>query len=113
MDDIADKISELLNDPEGMDRIRRMAQSVLGQEKPQPKADSAGISALADGVDLTRLIPVISRLKSTEDDNRVALLNALRPHLSEERQQRLDRAVKLLKISAVLPLLQESGIFNF
>lgn len=108
MEDINAKISQLLNDPEGMDRLRKMAESVLGgAEKPPEPA----VPALPD-FDMTRIIPLLSKLNSRATDNRTALLLALRPHLSERRQERLDRAVKLLKVADMLPLLQESGIFN-
>lgn len=108
MEDINTKISQLLNDPEGMDRLRKMAESVLGGAEKQPEPV---VPALPD-FDMTRIIPLLSKLNSRATDNRTALLLALRPHLSERRQERLDRAVKLLKVADMLPLLQESGIFN-
>lgn len=109
MDDLTDKISALLGDEDGMERIRQMAESLLGGEKstPPPEPDS-----LMPDIDITRLLPIIQRLNSPKNDNRTGLLMALRPHLSEKRQQRLDRAVKLLRLADMLPLLQESGIFN-
>lgn len=113
MDDISDKLSQLLNDPGGMEKIRRMAQSVLGQDDAPPaSSQEPDLSSLMGGLDISRLLPVISQLSCAGEDKRVALLNALRPHLSEERQARLDNAVKIMKLFSVLPLLQESGIFN-
>ncbi len=108
MKDINAKISELLSDPDGMERIRKMAESVFGDNKKQPEP---ALPAIPD-FDMTKLVPLLSRLNSRGTDNRTALLLALRPHLSRKRQERLDKAVKLLKVADMLPLLQESGIFN-
>jgi len=39
-------------------------------------------------------------------------LLALKPHLTDERQQRIDKAVKLLRIISVIPLLKEQGLLE-
>ncbi len=108
MDDLSARISSLLSDPDSMDRIRSMAESVLGSsaENQKPKADTGDI-------DFGRLLPIIQRINTQKSDKRTDLLLALRPHLSEERQQRVDSAVKILRVIDMLPLLQESGIFEF
>lgn len=107
MDDLSSRISSLLSDPESMERIRNMAESVLGgaQTHEKTKEDT--------DLDFSRLIPMISRLKSPKNDKRTDLLLALRPHLSDERQRRVDKAVKILRVIDMLPILQESGIFEF
>ena len=40
------------------------------------------------------------------------LLIALKPHLSDEKQKRVDKALKLLKILAVWNIAKDSGILN-
>ena len=109
MDDLTDKISALLGDEGGMERIRQMAENLLGGEKNVAPPEPA--PSVPD-IDFTRLLPLIQRLNSPKNDNRSSLLMALRPHLSEKRQQRLDRAVKLLRLADMLPLVQDSGIFK-
>ena len=47
-----------------------------------------------------------------KDDDDTRLLQALRPYLHGEREQRLDEAVKLLRLSHLLPLLQTQGLFG-
>ena len=47
-----------------------------------------------------------------QDDKNAALLLALRPHVSEARQQRIDRAVKLLRLYAMWSVLKESGLLQ-
>ena len=43
MDELSEKLSSLLGDPDGMERIREMAQSLLGsqEEKPEPETPAA------------------------------------------------------------------------
>ena len=53
----------------------------------------------------------VSAFSAQGDDDRVRLLLALRPHLGEERRQRVDRAVQILKLIAMWPLLRDTGIF--
>ena len=105
MDDLSARIASLLNDPDSMDKIRGMAESMLSGSAEKPKSDPLD-------VDIGRLLPMIQKINNKKSDKRCELLMALRPHLSEERQQRVDRAVKILRVIDMLPLLQESGIFE-
>ena len=114
MDDLSAKLSELLNDPESMNRVRQMAESILGESGDDAPA-SPDISSIGDMLgsgELQSIISVISKMKSTGDDSRVQLISALRPHLSEERRKRADTAIKILKLLDMLPLIKESGLLN-
>ncbi len=117
MDDMAGKISELLSDPDGMEKIKAMANAIFGQSEAEktPKNDdsqSVGGLSLPDGFDPLKFMNIFSALKSGEADHRANLLLALRPHLSHERQERVDKAVKLLKLASLLPLLKQQGILD-
>ena len=120
MDDLSSKLSQLLNDPDSMERVRQMAENILGgagtgAPPPPPPENTAGsgeIGSILGSNELQGIISVISRLKSVGDDSRVKLIYALKPHLSEERQRRADNAVKVLKLLDALPLLKESGLLN-
>ncbi len=114
MDDMTSKLSELLSDPASIERIKNMAAGLFSnnEEVPVPAASETKTAGLPD-IDLGKAMSVMSRLNSMNDDNRSGLLLALKPHLSQKRQQRVDNAVKILKLTQMLPLLQDSGIFNF
>ena len=58
------------------------------------------------------MMKVLSGLKNTGEDDRTRLLLALRPHLSEPRQQKVDTAVKILRVIDLLPALRESGLLG-
>lgn len=133
MDDLAKRLSELLNSPEGMQKIQSVAASMgmLGNspaapelappaEMPPPPPPPEEASALSEGVDLSalsgllgggdmlgRLMPLLMNFK--RDNNDTILLKALRPYLEEDRQHRLDESVKMLQLLQLLPLLKDKG----
>lgn len=108
MDDISEKLSALLSDPEGMNRIKSMAESLLGgkeEEAPPKKNDDLDI-------DIGALTGIIKKMKGGgKADPRINLLQALRPNLSKEKQGRVDNAIKILKLIELAPTLRDMGLF--
>lgn len=78
---------------------------------------SGGLSSLLpggdSGFDLGAMMKILNILKTNVSDDRAQLLLALRPHLSEERRHRVDKAVKILKLVSLVPIFKEQGILNF
>ena len=110
MDDISEKISALLSDPDGMERIKEMAQSLLGGSKTEEPAPN---TANEGDIDIGALTRMLSLMKNTKgDDSRVKLLLALKPNLSPERQSRVDSAIRILKLIEIAPMLKDMGLFN-
>ena len=46
------------------------------------------------------------------NDKNTQLLLALKPHFGERRQARVDRAIKMIRLFSLLPLLRQSGILS-
>ncbi len=117
MDDISERLAEILNDPESLNRVRAMAEGILGGEQQPPKNSAPdlnlGLEGGIDAAQMTKIMSILSRLNKTGDDNRSRLLLALKPHLSSPRQEKVDTAIKLMKLIDLLPLLKDSGIFEF
>lgn len=120
MDDISQKFAEILNDPDSLKKVREMAENILGnenqkEEKKPPEFDFASFLGNSD-IDIeqiSKIMSIMSRLKSDKDDNRAKLLLALKPHLSTPRREKVDTAIKLLKLIDLLPVLKDSGVLNF
>lgn len=113
MDDMAEKITSLLSDPDGMEKIKGMAEALFGENKPAaPPPQSGGGLSLPEGFDPAKLMGVFSALSKSGGDDRTALLLALKPHLAPERRERVDKAVKLLKIASLLPVLRDEGLLD-
>ena len=117
MEDFAGKISEILSDEESMKQLSEIAQ-MLGFS-PDGGPPPAQVNSLPDSTDMGgmpdigALMGLAVRLKDAggNDDN-VNFLIALRPLLSEEKRPKIDRAVKILKIINLLPILKDSGILG-
>ncbi len=109
MDDLSQKLTEILNDEESMNKVRSLAENILSNNETQINSeDNFGLSAN----ELSMIMGIIGRLKNGKDDKRTALLSALKPNLSAEKQEKVDVAIKLLKLIEILPLLKESGILS-
>ncbi len=127
MDDLNDKITRLLADPNSMAKIQSMMAALGGGDTPAPietpppappaptpppsnPAPSLPLDGLPDLGMLAKLAPLMGAFGKEDDDTR--LLQALRPYLHGEREQRLDDTMKMLRLTKLLPLLQEQGIFG-
>lgn len=102
-----DKISELLSSPDLMKNV----QSILGnlnntqKEKPDIVVESNetnGLAELAAAMSSNGLLSSITSFLSQNKTERIALLSALRPFLSGEKQQILDSILQILKIANIL-----------
>lgn len=103
-------ISEILSSltPEDMENLRSAAASIMGNgnsEQPSKTTDSMFPP------DMMKILGTLGNNFSAKD-NRTALIEALRPMLSEPRQQKADEAIKILRLINLIPLLRESGLLN-
>lgn len=116
MDDLNEKLARLLSSPDSLNKIQS-AMAALGGEgsapyphpAPPPPASPAP-SGLPDLAMLSKLTPLLAGMGKDDDDTR--LLRALRPYLHGPREKRLDEAVQLLRLSKLLPLLQQQGVLT-
>jgi hypothetical protein len=80
----------------------------VSQARQQAVQSPAEVTAISSVPDLTALSKIDPRYVSavmgvlreySSDDERIHLLNALKPHLKDERRQRIDRAAQILRIT--------------
>ncbi len=118
MDDIMGKIGELLSDEESVKQLSEIAQMLMSDgDSPEEKSDADSSQEEqgqeSGGLDIGSIMKLTGLLGSAaQNDKNTELLLALRPHLKEEKQKRVDKAVKLLKVIAVWNLAKESGLLN-
>lgn len=138
MDDMGQKLNDLLNSPDAMAKIQSMMASLGldgaggGSESPSPppaypQAEAApapatqaasdsgaslgGLGSMLGGLDMSAIMKLAPLLGTfNQDDENTALLKALRPHLHGEREGRVDDAIKIMHLVKLLPLLQDKGI---
>ena len=104
--DISEILSSLSN--EDMEQLKNAANAILGNNQ-QPKKEMTA-NPMFDPAMLGNLGKLGQAFSG--DDERTALIKALKPMLSEPRQQKADEAIKILKLIQLLPLLRESGFLN-
>ena len=110
MDDFGDKLNSLLSDPNMMSRIGDMAKSLMGgdshPESSEPAHNSAGdFDFDLDPAMLGKIASIMK--KSRKRDDKHALLEAMRPYLSEKRREKLDKGVKLAKLAGLAEVAAE------
>ena len=129
MEDLSQKINQLLSSKEGMAQIQSMA-SALGLGGPPSSGNAMpdlthaveqlsqmgnGPSAPAElpAIDMNVILNIQRAMEAFSSGNKnVELLRSLRPHLSPQRQQKVDDAVRIMELVQMLPLLKESGLFG-
>ncbi len=117
-----DIFQNILNNPEAMKTIGSMLSSLQGngtenkdaekgdKKEEQVKKDDPFLGFL-DNPEMLFKIGNMYKQISSEDDTRVNLLMALKPYLSEKRAERVDGAVKILKLSKMSSVLGDLNIF--
>lgn len=105
MSEMEDKINSILNDPEAMEKISRMAQQFMGGgsgeageagEEPRAEAPSPG------GFDpemLGRIGSLASKMGGGGSGDKTALLKAISPYLAEKRRDKLAKAMQLARMA--------------
>jgi len=102
MEDMTAQMNAILNDPEMMQKIMSLAQSLnpsAEQEMPEtPKADiPSGSFPEIDMATIQRLAGFAG--KTNIDNNQRSLLKALVPYLTKERIGKLERAMRAAKLA--------------
>ncbi len=123
-----EKLGAILNNPQAMSQIMSIAQSLGGDQPPdqdgqppaQPQEPQVEPSPPAPAEDAPALDPRVmaAGLRALSvwqgpADPRSAPLQALRPFVREERQAKVDKAIRIVRMSkavrAALEGLQEGG----
>lgn len=125
MAEFEEKLTSILGNQQAMDRIMALARSLSGEkegagedaprEEGEPAeretgsshgegGDSPDLSQMLSGVDPGMLqmgMRLFQEYQGTDDRN-AALLQALRPFLREERRAKLDKAVRIARMTRLI-----------
>lgn len=116
-----EQLNQILGDPQAMGQIMSLAQSLSGKQEehreespdreeaeeetaaPPETEEPSPLSALA-GLDPKLLQMGMGLLSeySAQDDKKTALLAALKPFLKPERQEKMDQAVRIARLTRVI-----------
>lgn len=92
--ELEEKLGAILSDPDMMEKIQAMAQS-LGQTSPPPAPESGSPE---------NYLPMLQSLGALAgqtgiDQNQQALLSALSPYLNQTKVTKLERAMQAAKMA--------------
>ena len=105
MDDLESRLSSVLGDAQQMEKITKLAQSILSGGG----ADEGGSPSGEGGID-PELIGRVSKLMHTESGKGEKVLEAMSPYLSEKRRRKMNRALKIARLAKIAQLAaEESG----
>ncbi len=112
MDEMQNQMNAILGDPEMMQKIMAMAQSLnIPQSNTPPTPPQEKPATQLPDIDLS-MVQKLSSLagKSNIDDNQRTLLKALSPYLSRERITKLEKAMRAAKMAGMASVfLNQSG----
>ena len=106
MSEMEEKLNSVLNNPQMMQQIMSMAQSLGSQPQPEQPPKTDPMPEIDLGM-LQRLSGLASQ--GTSDQNQQSLLKALRPYLTRERIEKLEKAMRAAKMARMASGLISSG----
>ena len=107
MAEMEEKLGAILNNPQMMQQIMSMAQTLGQQPKPQVPQKEQQPPALGDPALLQKLSGIAAA--GSADSQQKALLNALSPYVRREKLQRLERAMQAAKMAQLASSFLGSG----
>ena len=94
---ISDMLKDVMADPETMSKLMSVAEGLMKTEKP-PEVEPLSAPE--------KSIPMIL---TKGNEERIALISAIRPYLSAERQKSADSMIKMLKVMKLTDLSKLLG----
>lgn len=136
-----DKVQEILSDPESLKQIQELAnmlgsdtnsfQTTENQNQSFQQSDNVESYSTeqntsfqnnddfaqdetsgAGSFDFGMIFQLLQLFNSTSNSQDEALLLALKPYLKEERQVKVDKAIKLMKAYDIFMTAKDSGLLN-
>lgn len=100
MDELGDKLNAILQNPSQLERITQVAKSIMGGDA---RGDNGSVPRddedFIDPAMLQKLSAIMGGGGGSRDDKR-ALLEAMKPYLSEKRRKKVDKALKMAKLAS-------------
>lgn len=124
MDDMMNKLQQVLSDEQSMEQIKKLAGMLSGEANMDNSDNSSSIgnqncdhsNQEDDNVfnfdfdKLMKIQQIVSQVN--QKDSNTQFLYALKPLLKNESQVKVDKIVKVLKLLAMWPVIKESGILG-
>lgn len=106
--DISEILSNLTDDD--IQQLKGVASALMNNTQEKKEQPNTVNDELFNPAMISRISKISNAVSG--DDERTALLKALKPLLSSERQQKADEAIKIMRMLRLLPLLKDSGLLK-
>lgn len=109
MDEMSEKLGAILNNPQLMQQIMSLADT-MGSTQPQSPGQPEQTTPSFPNIDLSALSKLSGVLgKSNISQEEKTLLHALTPYLSANRIHKLERAMRAAKMAQFASVFLNSG----
>ena len=106
MEDLEKKLSAMLSNPEMMEKVMTLAQSLNSVPSEKSHESKSGDASGFSMPDLSMLQKISQLTKQTGmDPDQKNLISALRPYLSPSRIGKLERAMRAAKMASIAGIL--------
>lgn len=114
MAEIDDKLGAILNNPQLMQQIMTMAQSLGSQQQNDKPPSAAPPATTTPSLPDPAMLQALSGLAegTGADSQQRALLSALSPYLSRDRIHRLEKAMRAAKMAKLASSFLSSGVLQ-
>jgi len=111
MSELEEKLSAVLSNPQLMQQIMSLAQSMGTEQKESPPDGCEPPMQTSQQFTDTGLMKTLAQVagRSGVDNNQQELLRALSPYLSANRVQKLERAMRAARMAGTASLFLNSG----
>ena len=112
MPEMEEKLGAILANPQLMQQIMGMAQSLQqSSQKQPPKQEDPPTMPDIDPVMIGKIMNIAG--KAGIDSNQKSLLHALEPYLTQQRIQKLEKAMRAAKLANAASAILGSGSIPF
>lgn len=115
MDDMQSQMNAIISNPDMMQKIMSLAQSLnQSQEQSAPPPPAGQVADAMPEIDLS-MIQKLSGLagQSNIDKDQRSLLKALGPYLSRDRISKLEKAMRAAKMASMASVFLNQSGFHF
>ena len=112
----AAKFQQAVNNPKLVEKMMstpsELAQMLVSEDGSASDTDNAEKQS-DEQPDLGAVLKLTSLVGAVSNDSKnTDLLRALKPHLSADKQKRVDKAIKLMKLLAMWNIAKDSGLLQ-
>ncbi len=107
------KLAQIMSDKESRKQLEELAQMLSEEINSSEKGADASDVSEQSVPDFAAISKLLSAFENSGGDNKNSqLLLALRAHLCPSRQERIDRAIKLMRAIDIAKAAKESGLLE-